>query len=70
VLEVTAHHAYLLFRTKLLELPAGRPLVAGQVMDGANGDIPIANEMRAKVSGRLEDHALWTVGIESAVWEN
>jgi hypothetical protein len=39
-------------------------------MDGANGDTPIANEMRADVSGRLEDHALWIVGIESAVWEN
>jgi len=62
-----AHDANHILWTKQLELPAGRPLVAGQVMDGANGDIPIANKMRADVSGRLEDHALWIMGIESAV---
>jgi hypothetical protein len=68
--EVTTHDADLILRTELLELLAGRSLVAWQVMDGANSHISIASEMGADVSRRLEDHAFGIVGIESAVWEN
>jgi hypothetical protein len=58
----------------LLELLAGRSQVAGQVVDGANGQTAILasleGKMGASLSSGLEDHGFLIFGIDSAVCQN
>jgi len=65
--KIAAHDTHGIRSTDLLELLAGRSLVAGQVMDGADRHVSPVSEMRTDVSGGLEDHALRIMRIEGAV---
>ncbi|MGB7571104.1 MAG: hypothetical protein WBL87_05055 [Methanothrix sp.] len=56
----------------MLELLAGSALVAGQVMNGADGffsgGVGLEDEMRAFFSGGLEDHACRINGVNASVF--
>ena len=73
--EIITHHAHIIPRPYLLELLAGAALVAGQMMDGADGrpytgsvrDC-LKEEMGAFFPGRLHDHAIWIMRIDAAVF--
>jgi len=66
--EVSAHDADRILRPELLELLAGRSPVAGQVVDGANGQTASpGGKMGASLSCGLEDHSLPIFGINTAV---
>ena len=73
--EIITHHAHIIPRPYLLELLAGAALVAGQMMDGADGRPCIGSvraclkeEMGAFFPGRLEDHACTIKGIDAAIF--
>jgi hypothetical protein len=73
-LEVSAHDADRIHRPELLKLLAGRSPVAGQVVDGANGQTAIVvspgGKMGAPLPGGLEDHGLFIIGFDAAVCQN
>ena len=75
-LEVRLHDADIVRGPDLLELLAGRCLVAGHVVDGADCDSSafsgsdLEGEMRAAFSGGLEDHALRVGGIDAAIFSD
>ena len=75
--EIITHHAHIIPRPYLLELLAGAALVAGQMMDGADGRLYtgsvwacLKEEMGAFFPGRLEDHAFTINGIDAAVFSD
>ncbi len=72
--QVSAHDAYRILRPKLLELLARSPSIAGQVVNGANGDGAIASrlvgKMGAPLPGWLEDHGLLIIRIDTAICLN
>ena len=73
--EIITHHAHIILRPHLLELLAGAAMVAGQMMDGADGRPCIGSvraclkeEMGAFFPGWLEDHACTIKGIYAAIF--
>ena len=74
VMQIPAHHADRVLQPELLELLAGRPLIAGQVMNGADcsgaAALRLDEQMRAPLSGWLEDHCLLSLWIDPAVCQD
>lgn len=72
--QVSAHDADRILRPELLELLAGRSPVAGQVVNGANGNRAVAlrlvDKMRALLPGWLEDHGILIIRIYTAICLN
>jgi hypothetical protein len=66
-LEVSTKYAYILLWAKLLKPLAGRSLVTGQMVYGANGLSALKEEMRATLSCGFADHRLEVFVIERTI---
>jgi len=55
-LEVFLHDTYCLLWANLLKLLAGSSLVAGKMMDSADGEVAHSGEVRTALSSGLRDH--------------
>lgn len=62
-LEVSPHDTRGIHWANLLELLAGSSLVAGKMVDGADGVVALAAEVRAALSGWLRNHCPRVLGI-------